>query len=94
MKNLSEGVNSMARGVIAQGAGAVIGTLWPIPDRPTAKFMNYFYNNLKDNEGNVSHALAGAKRSFMNSGQFKHPYFWSGFVLTSANHIYDSNAFR
>ncbi len=91
---VSEGLNGLSRGILAQGAGSVIGTLWPIPDRPTAKFMTAFYSFLKEYDGDTSRALTAAKRKFLKSGRYKHPYFWSGFILTSANRVYETNVFR
>jgi tetratricopeptide (TPR) repeat protein len=90
----TEGANSIARSVLSQGAGSVIGTLWRIPDRPTSEFMKWFYLYLKQRNGDASKALAQTKRNFIKSGRFKHPYFWGGFVLTSTNQVYDSNVFR
>ena len=90
----AEGVNSLTRSFIANGAGSVIGTLWKIPDRPTAEFMGHFYSALKFNNGDASAALAEAKRTMMSAGPFKHPYFWSGFILTSANREFETNVFR
>ncbi len=89
-----EGAHSLSRAFIARGAGSVIGTLWRVPDRPTAEFMKLFYNELKKQNGNASRALVMAKRSFWESGQFRHPYFWAGFNLTSVNRVYDTNSFR
>ncbi len=89
-----EGANNLTRGFLVNGAGSVIGTLWSIPDRPTAFFMEKFYYYLKLNGGDASNALAQAKKSFIQSRRYKHPYFWAGFILTSANRAYETNVFR
>jgi CHAT domain-containing protein len=89
-----EGLNSLSRGVLSQGAGSVIGTLWPIPDRPTARFMEEFYTKLKVHDGDAGRALNQTKKAFMSMGRYKHPYYWSGFILTSTNKYFDSDVFR
>lgn len=88
-----EGLNGLARGVISQGAGAVIATLWSIPDKPTAKFMRELYLNLDKVSGDISSALALTQRKFSASNKYSHPFYWSGFVLTSAAPGYDENVF-
>lgn len=89
-----EGLNGLSRGLLAKGAGSVIGTLWSIPDKPTALFMKEFYLNLKASGGNSARALAFTKRSFISNARYKNPYYWASFVLTSANREYEANVFR
>ena len=83
-----EGFNSLSRGLLSQGVGAVIGTIWSISDRATPLFMKEFYTNLKALNGNVSKALNLSKKNFATLSKFRryrHPYYWAGFVLTSSN---------
>ena len=89
-----EGPYSLSWGILARGSGSVISTIWPISDRATASFMATFYENLLMSNGNSSLALRLTKTQMSQSGRFKHPHFWAGFVLTSANREYDENAFR
>ena len=89
-----EGVRGLAYSFLAQGAGSVIGTLWKIPDKPTALFMQRFYKALKDNGGNSVKALQAARQSFIRSGRYKHPKYWAGFVLTVANRQYEKIYFN
>lgn len=81
-----EGLNGMTRGMLSRGAGSVIGTLWPIPDRPTAKFMGRFYDHLNRTNGDTASALSAAKRDFMKAGPYRKPFFWAGFVLYSSDY--------
>ena len=98
----SEGLNSLSRGVLAQGAGSVIGTLWPIPDAPTAQFMEVFYDHLERFEGQARLALQqtqidfaeGLRNDQVDLRWYKHPYFWSAFTLISADQQAESNVFR
>jgi tetratricopeptide (TPR) repeat protein len=89
-----EGLNGLARGMISQGAGSVIATLWSIPDKPTAKFMKELYLNLEKADGNIASALTQTQRNFLSSDRYSHPFYWSGFVLTSAAQQYDQNVFE
>lgn len=80
-----EGLVSLARGLIGQGAGGVISTLWEIPDRPTALFMRYFYEGLIHKNGDVPSALAHAQQKLMSTGRYKSPRYWAGFTYTGGS---------
>ena len=88
------GFRSLTQGLVAQGAGAVIGTLWRIPDRATAEFMREFYTALLQTNGNASQALQRAKEQFTNSSKWSDPSYWAGFVLTSSAHASDRAVFQ
>jgi CHAT domain-containing protein len=91
-----EGFNSLSRGLLSQGVGSVIGTIWSISDRATPVFMKEFYTNLRDMNGNVSKALNATKSNFATQARFRryrHPYYWAGFVLTSSNRGISENIF-
>ena len=90
---VGSGVNGLSRSMLTRGAGAVIGTLWPIPDRPTSEFMREFYTALKRHNGNAEKALFDAKRAFQKSGRYRHPYFWASFNLVSINKDIHENVF-
>lgn len=80
-----EGFNGLTRGVLGQGAGSVIGTLWSIPDKPSADFMKLFYRYLKESNGDAVSSISKVKREFANGGDYQSPYYWAGFVLTGAD---------
>ena len=90
----NEGLNGLTRGLMAKGAGSVIGTLWPVADRASAIFMGQLYRNLKLYDGDVGMALQQTRSNFANTGRYKHPFYWAGYVLISANKIYDENVFH
>ena len=81
---LSEGQNSLSRGMLAQGAGSVLGTLWKVPDRATATFMEHFYASLATTH-NASRALQIAKQKMKRNPRFRSPRYWGAFVLTVAH---------
>lgn len=85
-----EGVNGLARAVLAQGADSVIGTLWPVSDAATAAFMSEFYRRLAENGGDASDALHGAQAHFRASHRYRAPRYWAGFVMLVAGQSYRS----
>jgi|GEM_PF-6866182 len=81
----SEGTRGLAYSFLAQGAASVIGTLWKVPDKPTALFMQYFYQALKHYNGNKAEALQQARNKMKRSGRYKSPIYWASFVLTNTH---------
>ncbi len=79
------GMRSISRGFLSQGAGAVLGTLWPVQDRSTSVFMTEFYRHLINLDGNTSAALRATKLQFSTTGRYRNPVHWAGFVLTSSS---------
>ena len=65
-----------------KGAKRVVSTLWKIDDEVTFLFMKEFYSEIDNFPGNISFALAEAKRNFIfKYPEYTSPYYWSGFVL-------------
>lgn len=85
-----EGVNGLARALLAQGADSVIGTVWPISDSATAAFMAEFYASLGANGGDAAKALESAQASFRASSRYRAPRYWAGFVLLVAGQSYQT----
>ncbi|TRY29808.1 CHAT domain-containing protein [Aliiglaciecola sp. M165] len=79
------GMNGLSRNFLLNGAGSVLATLWKVEDHPTSLFMRYFYQGLREFDGNSSKALASAKSRFFQSGRYSHPRYWAGFSLNVAN---------
>jgi CHAT domain-containing protein len=74
-----EGVSSLGKALLGSGARAVLTTLWPVGDVPSAAFMEEFYEGLADGLPAAT-ALKQAKTQFAR-GQFQHPAYWAAFVL-------------
>lgn len=70
----SESIN-LATGMLAAGADAVIGSLWPVPDGPTAELMSRFYGALGQGTP-AKAALAQAQRELSDTPLRD----WAGFV--------------
>lgn len=61
------------------GTPSVIATLWQISDDATAELVTHYYDVLKTRS--KGEALRQAQLSMLE-GRFKHPYYWSAFVLS------------
>ena len=72
-------VVGLTRAFIFAGTPSILGTIWSVNDESTSKFMNYFYDNLKEMDKFESLQLAQIK--MINSENYSHPYHWAGFQL-------------
>lgn len=72
-----EGPLSLSRAFLQAGAGAVIGTLWPVGEA-TGKLMETFYRELARGQ-----PLSAALRSARLALRERHPdpFFWAPFIL-------------
>ena len=76
----NEGVYGLQRAFKIAGAKYLIMSLWQVPDKETAYFMEIFYRNMT--EGNLSIPGAfGATQKELRENPFVTPYQWAGFVL-------------
>ncbi|MEN8125354.1 MAG: CHAT domain-containing tetratricopeptide repeat protein [Bacteroidota bacterium] len=88
-----EGVMSMARAFHFSGVPSILMSLWKVPDKETKIIMVAFYKNLKKGMSK-NKALHEAKHEYLSSTNditLKHPYYWSGFVLTGNNQALSNN---
>lgn len=79
-----EGVISLSRAFNYAGIPSTVMSLWKVDDDATAKIMTYFYEHLSEGEAK-DEALKNAKLDYLKHTEddlLKHPYYWSGFVLT------------
>ena len=79
-----DGLQSLAYGVLSAGADSVISTRWKVSDKPTATFMQHFYQGLKQTSSSTE-ALRHARQQMQRHPRFKHPMHWAGFTLTVVN---------
>jgi CHAT domain-containing protein/tetratricopeptide (TPR) repeat protein len=65
------------------GAKAAIASLWSVSDGGTQALMNEFYKVLKTGNVTKAEALQKAQIALLNdnNNDFKHPYYWSAFIL-------------
>ena len=79
-----EGTLSLARAFHEGGTRNVVSTLWNVNDVSALRIVAGFYTNL-DGGDPPAVALQKAKKTYLRNaiGQDKHPYYWSGFVLST-----------
>lgn len=76
-----EGVFSLARSFMHAGVPSVIMSLWKVNDQSTSQLMPIFYQGLAKGLGK-DEALRLAKLKFLEEAnlEYRHPFYWSGFV--------------
>ena len=77
-----EGLTGLTWGLLASGADSVISTVWPIPDRPSAAFVQHFYEALAANGARSDQAFLTAQRKMAGDDRYRHPQNWAGYILT------------
>lgn len=80
-----EGLASIAKSFTESGAGAVMGSFWPVPDEISKSFMSNFYKKLKSGL-TKDEALQSAKLEFLTnddkySPMYRSPFYWSTWIL-------------
>ncbi len=76
-------VFGIARALFFAGAQRVVAPLWAVNDQGTAAFMREFHTAYAHKMPAVL-ALQQAQRTFIAGKKYRHPYYWSAFVLTGA----------
>jgi CHAT domain-containing protein len=76
-----EGLLGLTQGFLYAGAKGVVATLWPVNDRATAELMGRFYDHLLRDGLRPAEALRRAQSSIADEPLWRHPYYWSAFVL-------------
>lgn len=74
-----EGLLGLPRAFICAGAQDVLCSLWSVADESTAELMKAFYVELGKGAA-VEEALRQAQLELLTSENWKHPYYWAGFV--------------
>lgn len=81
----AKGDNRAALGLagvaVRSGARSTLATLWSVQDLSTAQLISQFYRLLTQPGMTKAEALRQAQLFLLNSPQYKHPYYWSPFVL-------------
>ncbi|MDQ6872791.1 MAG: CHAT domain-containing tetratricopeptide repeat protein, partial [Gemmatimonadota bacterium] len=71
------------------GASNVMGTLWAVEDRATARLMERFYLGFKSGQS-APEALAEAQRAALLETALAHPFYWAGFSVVSRRYACSS----
>ncbi|MGR8928990.1 MAG: CHAT domain-containing protein [Gammaproteobacteria bacterium] len=80
----AEGDDSMLLGfsglAVQSNVLSAVGSLWAINDAATMEFMRLFYDELAQSH-NKALALRKAQVAMIKSKKFRHPFYWSSFIL-------------
>ena len=76
----NEGVYGLQRAFKIAGAKYLIMSLWQVPDKETAYFMELFYKHLVAMDMDIPAAFR-ATQDELRANPFITPYQWAGFVL-------------
>ena len=74
-----EGLIGMSWALFIAGAPATVASQWKVEAESTTDFMLDFHRNLR--RTNKAKAIQQAALHVMQNPQFRHPFYWSGFVL-------------
>ncbi len=89
-RTAGEGFVGLTHAFLRAGARSLLVSLWPVEDTATSLLMGRFFDNLAGRRDGAdippldkSAALAEAKRWLRDGtdGAYRHPCYWSGFVL-------------
>jgi CHAT domain-containing protein len=69
----------LTRAFLYAGTPSVLASLWEVNDRSAVSLMRDFYGRLRTTDKVT--ALAMTQRDLRRHGAYRHPYYWSGFVL-------------
>lgn len=76
----SEGVYGLQRAFKIAGVNQLIMSLWKIPDKPTQKFMDYFYQFWLVDKKSIREAFKETQKKMQ---EFYDHYEWASFILLS-----------
>ncbi|XP_030383298.1 tetratricopeptide repeat protein 28 [Scaptodrosophila lebanonensis] len=78
------GVAQLAGSWLLAGAGAVLISLWPVPETAAKILLRAFYSALLQG-ARAARALAEAMQTVQHTKHFAHPANWAGFLLVGSN---------
>jgi CHAT domain-containing protein len=65
------------------GARSALGTLWTVSDEASQVVLTEFYHELAKGDVSKAQALQRAQRQALADPRFRHPFYWSSYVLIS-----------
>ncbi|NEO81031.1 MAG: CHAT domain-containing protein [Moorea sp. SIO4G3] len=66
---------------VRSGARSTLASLWFVDDLSTAELMTRFYQRLATGKVTKAEALRQAQQELLQTQEFKHPFYWSAFIL-------------
>lgn len=78
------GVAVLTGSWLSAGAGAILVSLWPVPETAAKILLRAFYSALLQGT-RAARALAEAMQTVQHTKHFAHPANWAGFLLIGGN---------
>lgn len=66
---------------IKAGARSAVATLWNINDQASSELITELYRQMKVESMSKARALQKAQLKLLNDARYRHPYYWSPFLL-------------
>ena len=76
-----DGARAFSTAFLEAGSRAVLVSLWPVADQPTAVLMESFYRQALDGGHTLAESLSIAQRQVRQNPRWRHPYYWAGWIL-------------
>jgi CHAT domain-containing protein/tetratricopeptide (TPR) repeat protein len=80
-----EGLIGMSWALFIAGTGTTVASQWKVDSASTARLMIDFHRNLQSEKGSSRSGAADALRQaaikLMADPKYRHPFYWSGFVV-------------
>ena len=79
---LNEGMVGISYAALARGAGAVISSLWRVPDEMSAHLMTEFYGHLINDSMSPPSAWSASIRSILDRNPMADPALWAAYQVS------------
>ena len=66
---------------VRAGARSALATLWNVSDQAASLLVVEFYQKLNDPAVSKAEALQAAQIMLLKSGRYRHPFYWSPYLL-------------
>jgi CHAT domain-containing protein len=79
-----EGLIGLSWAFLVAGCPTIVATQWRVPSESTARLMIEFHRELARGGTSSAVALRRAQMKVMKDPQYRHPFYWSAFVVVGA----------
>jgi CHAT domain-containing protein len=66
---------------VKSGARSAMATLWSVSDQAASQLVLEFYNQLRNSGVSKAEALREAQLKLLDDPQYRHPFYWSPFLM-------------
>jgi CHAT domain-containing protein len=79
-----EGLIGLSWAFLVAGCPTIVASQWRVPSASTARLMVDFHRELARGDASVAEALRAAQLRLMKDPKYRHPFYWSAFVVVGA----------